>query len=115
MAASARQFAKSGYEVYVDGVLGPWFLKPWIKKAKNGVDVRYIILRPDEETTVFRAAERQQREYFPLDAEIIKNVWGSFNNLGEYESHVLDTTGQTVEESTGIIQDMLTRNKYRII
>jgi len=114
VAACAAKFSKGGYEVFVDGVLGPWFLKPWIKIAKKGVDVRYIILRPDEDTTVFRAAKRPQREQFPLDAEIVKDVWSGFNNLGKYESHVLDTTGQSIEESTEIIQTMLHGNNYRI-
>ena len=114
-AASARMFVKSGYEVFVDGVLGPWFLKPWVEIAKSDVDVRYIILRPDEDTTIFRAANRQQREHFPLNSEIIKNVWNSFSNLDKYEPHTLNTTGQTVEESTTIIQSMLLRCNYRII
>ena len=39
------------YEVYVDGIIGPWFLKPWIQLARAGMDVRYIVLRPDEPTT----------------------------------------------------------------
>ena len=114
VAASASNFSKGGYEVFVDGVLGPWFLKPWSKIAKNGIDVRYIILRPAEDSTVLRAAKRQQREQFPLDTEIIRNVWNSFNNLGEYESHVLDTTGQTIVESTAIIQNKLLGDEYRI-
>ena len=113
-AASARTFYDGGYEVFVDGVLGPWFLQPWIMVAKSGIDVRYIILRPDEDTTVLRATKRQQREHFPLSTEIIKSVWGSFNNLGEYEPYVLDTTGQTIEESTAAIQDILLGDRYRI-
>ena len=33
IAASARSYAEGGYEVYVDGVIGPWFLKPWQNMA----------------------------------------------------------------------------------
>jgi len=115
VAASAKKFSESGYEVIVEGAIGPWFTESWIKIAKNGVDVRYILLRPDKDTAVFRATTRQQRESFPLSVEVIKDLWDSFNNLGKYESHAVDTTGQTIEESAAIIQKMLSENNFRII
>jgi cytidylate kinase len=115
VAVSAKRYSKSGYEVWVAGTIGPWFLKPWIRMAENGIDVRYIVLRPNKETTVIRATERQQREFFPLNAEIIENLWISFTNLGKYESHVLDTTGQTIDESVMAIQKMLLENNFRIV
>ena len=115
VAASAKTFAKGGYEVFVDGVIGPWFIKPWVKLAKKGIDVRYIILRADEATTVLRATTRQQRESFPLNSEIIKNLWASFCDLGSYESHVLDTTGQSVEESAAAVQCMLLGDKTYVL
>lgn len=112
--ASAKRFAEGGYEVYVDGVIGPWFLAPWIKLAEEGFDIRYIVLRPDEETTISRALERTQRDYFPLNREDIKNVWRSLSDLGKYESNVVDTTAQTIDESTVHIQKMLRTNAFRI-
>lgn len=107
VAASAKRFSAGGYEVFVDGVIGPWFLKPWNKIAEDGVDVRYIVLRPDEQTTILRATNREQRDYFPLNCEAVKAVWRSFCDLGSYESNIIDTTGQTVDESVTLIQKML--------
>ena len=115
VAVSAKVYSESGYEVFVDGTLGPWFLKPWQKLAKKGTDVRYIILRPDVETTVLRATERAQRDFFPLSVEVIKDVWRSMTELGEYESYVVDTSGQTVEDSVAVIQKMLSESAFRII
>ena len=83
IAASTKRFSGGGYEVYVDGVIGPWFLAPWIKLAEDGIDVRYIVLRPDEQTTISRALEREQRDYFPLNRESIINVWRSLSELGK--------------------------------
>lgn len=115
VAASALRFSKSGYEVFVAGTIGPWFLSPWIEFANRGIDVRYIVLRPDEDTTITRATERQQRDFFPLKVEVIKEVWRSFTNLNQYESYVLDTTGQTIDESVAAIQKKLFEGNYRII
>lgn len=113
--ASTKSFSEGGYEVYVDGVIGPWFLEQWIKLAEEGFDIRYIVLRPDEETTISRAFERTQRDYFPLNRDDIKNVWNSLSDLGKYESNVVDTTTQTIDESVVYIQKMLQRNAFRIL
>ena len=113
--AGAKRFSEGGYEVYVDGVIGPWFLSPWIKLAGDGIDVRYIVLRPDEQTTISRAFEREQRDFFPLDREAIESVWRSFADLGRYESNVVDTSAQTVDESVRHIQNMLLDNAFSIV
>lgn len=115
VAASAKRFYKGGYEVFVDGVIGPWFLEPWIKIADEGVDVRYIILRPNVQTTVSRAAKREQREFFPLDDKITSELWYSLADLGSYELHAIDTTTLTIDESVILVQKMLSEGSFRII
>ena len=114
VAAGARVYSQGGYEVFAAGTIGPWFLEPWMDIAKAGADVRYIVLRPDEETTVMRATTRQQREFFPLDVGAIRDVWKSFTNMGRYESFVLDTTGQSIEESVTLIKRSLSENRFRL-
>src|SRR6478672_3331484 len=34
LAASAAVYAVGGYEVLVDGIVGPWFFEPWIAAAR---------------------------------------------------------------------------------
>lgn len=113
-AASAARFAAGGYEVYVDGVIGPWFLKPWLGLARTGIDVRYVVLRPDEQCTVRRAAEREQRAEFPLDSGAVQKMWRMFAGLGEYEANATDTSGQTAEESADFIQNRLEEGGFCI-
>lgn len=113
-AACARRFCAGGYEVVVDGTIGPWFIDPWIEIAREGVDVRYIVLRPDRATTVGRATARVQREFFPLDEGIVGDLWASLADLGEYEPHAVDTTGQTIDESVALIRSMLREGAFRI-
>ncbi len=113
-AAAAGAFCKGGYEVYVDGVIGPWFLTSWIQLAETGVDVRYLILRPSEEETVARASAREQKEEFPLNLETVRKLWRSFSQLGPYEQSTVDTTGQTAEESAAQIFRELQDGGFRI-
>lgn len=112
IAASARSYAEGGYEVYVDGVIGPWFLKPWQNMAGEGIDVRYIVLRPGEQVTVQRAAEREQRACFPLDAAVVSGLWRMFADLGEFEAHAVDTSFQTVQESAECIAERLRAGEF---
>lgn len=35
VAASAERFSAGGYEVFVDGTIGPWFLEPWEKLLRR--------------------------------------------------------------------------------
>lgn len=114
IAAASKSFASGGYEVFVDGVVGPWFIKPWGKLTEEGIDVRYIVLRPDEQTTIMRAATREKNKIVPLSPETVRNMWHSLSDLGKYESHAIDTTAQTVEESVMLIRKMLSGDAFRI-
>lgn len=96
--ASATRLALGGYEVFVDGIIGPWFLEPWFKAVREGFDVRFVVLRPNEQTTVVRAIERQGSEAL-VNPDVVKNMWKFFADLGRFEAHVIDTTMQNINES----------------
>ena len=113
VAASVARLASGGYEVFVDGVLGPWFLDPWLKLARDGFDVRYIILRPSEEITISRATEREEG-VVSIDVDAVKHMWQAFSDLGEYESHVIDTSNQSIEETVALIQKLLDENAIQL-
>ena len=113
-ASSVKGLASEGYEVIVDGVLGPWFIEPWLELAQNGFDVRYIILRPDEQTTILRAVERE-KDVALTDVDAVRHMWQCFSNLGTYEPHIIDTTNQNIEETVALIQKLLCENAMRII
>ena len=42
---AAKRYARGGYDVIVDGIIGPWFLKPWQSLVREHYEVHYIILR----------------------------------------------------------------------
>ena len=114
LTASAERFAAGDYEVIVDGAIGIWFLEPWLDLAKKGFDVRYIMLRPDEQATISRVINREQNANFPLTIQVIKDLWEDFSNLGEYESHKIDTTDLTADETAEMIEKMLAEGEFII-
>lgn len=111
--ASAMRYAMGGYEVIVDGVIGPWFLEPWLQAVKNGFDVRYIVLRPNKETTITRAIERQGPGAL-VSPEVVGDMWNCFTNLGQYELYAIDTTMENIEESVSAVRKLLADGAMRL-
>ena len=46
---AAKRYARGGYDVIVDGIVGPWVLEPWKALAQEDYEVHYIVLRASME------------------------------------------------------------------
>ena len=57
---AAKRYARGGYDVIVDGIVGPWFLEPWLNIVQEHYEVHYIVLRASKEETMKRAIERSK-------------------------------------------------------
>lgn len=55
---AVKRYVRGGYDLIVDGIIGPWFLEPWQKLVREHYAVHYIILRASKEETLERAVER---------------------------------------------------------
>jgi cytidylate kinase len=104
--AAVASYARGGYDVVVDGIIGPWFLAPFRQAA--AVDewtLSYVVLRPDLDTTLSRAQQRAADEL--KDLEAITGLYTAFADLGPLEPHVIDTThldaAQTAAELRQIV------------
>ena len=114
-AACAGEYARGGYTVFVDGVIGPWFLGPWLELVMEGMDVRYIVLLPGEEETLARAAGRGPQGDPELKPENVSAMWRRFAELGEYGPHALDTAGQSPEETAAVLGVALAEGLYELL
>lgn len=106
VSASAEHYARGGYEVVVDGIFGPWFLQPWLELAERGTEVHYVVLRPDEHTTLLRGVSRRSPSAL-VDPQVIRGLWQRFTALEAYEPHALDTTAQTAGESATLLRGLI--------
>jgi predicted kinase len=111
IAAAAGAFTRSGYEVYVDGVLGPWFVPVFIAEtAPLGVDVDYVVLRAPLAETLQRAMSRPQAK--PEHEEIVRHMHSQFADLGELERHAVDTSGQRLAATLELVNRELSRGQF---
>ena len=112
--ASARRYASGGLEVVVDGIFGPWFVEPWLVLAREGFDVHYVVLRPDEATTLARGTARSTPGAL-VDAGVISQMWEQFSALGHFEAHALDTTALTLDETVTRIRLAVTERGLLLV
>ncbi|MET0272505.1 MAG: AAA family ATPase [Phenylobacterium sp.] len=114
LSASAAIYAKGGYEVVVDGIVGPWFFEPWTEAARaHGLDLRYIALMPDEATTVARATARTAPGAM-TDPEVVRTMWRNLQAYAPEARHILDTTKLSPAETVATIQAGLDEGRFRL-
>ncbi|MGL6233757.1 MAG: AAA family ATPase [Segniliparus sp.] len=127
VADAACGYARGGYTVVYDGVVGPWFLTALREAAlrednaqkddehrddeHSAVPLHYVVLRPDEETAVARAMARTSSDAL-TDPEPIRSLHRQFRDLGPLEPHAVDSGGLTAEETTALVFDGLGRGSY---
>jgi chloramphenicol 3-O-phosphotransferase len=95
MTRAATAFVAGGYDVYLDAVVGPWFLPVVASELRElEVSMMYVILRLPFGEALRRAKERDQG----FDEKIVRKLHPQFEAIGPYERHVIDISGLTPDE-----------------
>ena len=110
---AAKRYVRGGYDVIVDGIIGPWFLKPWLNVVHDDYEVHYIILRASKEETMQRAITRSKLD-IETNIELVETMWEQFKNLGGYESNVIDTTNYSIKDTVLAIKESI-MNKSKLL
>ncbi len=108
---TAKRFARGGYDVIVDGIIGPWFLAPWINTAHENYEVHYFVLRANKQETMRRAVTRAKLDQ-RRNIELVESMWEQFNNLEYYEHNVIDTTEYSIQETVSIIKEKIKEQSH---
>lgn len=110
---AAKRFVQGGYDVIVDDIIDPWFLKPWIAIAKEGYEVHYIILRAGKEETMERAVGRSKLDR-KTNKELVESMWDQFNNVGAYEQNVVGTTYLSTRDTVSAVKKKIADKTVRL-
>lgn len=113
LAQAAFGYAEGGYEVICDGIVGPWFIDRFRAEAvARAIPLHYLVLRPDEATTLGRATARDAQAL--IDPEPLRSMYAQFSNLGAVEEHVLDSTRLTPAETADLVLRALATDRYKL-
>ena len=94
--AATRAYAAGGYEVLVDGIVGPWFLARFQRAAAcDDGDLAYVVIRPARDVAMSRALGRAGADDL-VDPEPVRAMFDAFEHLGAFESNVIDSSALDV-------------------
>ena len=108
-AATARLYARGGYLVALDGVIGPWSLAPY--RALD-VPVHYLLLRVPVEEAIARCQARGGNSL--ADPAVVAEIHAMFADLGDYQHHVIDAGGLDRDATLAAVIAALETGAYRL-
>lgn len=91
-AAAAGRLVAGGYTVIYDGVIGPWFVPPFITST-GLTSIHYVVLLPPEATCVERVRTRVGHGFSNVDAT--RHMYRQFAEADVLARHVLVSTEPT--------------------
>jgi len=113
IAVAAVTFAAGGYLVALDWVVGPWFLDVYRAEAgRAGIPLDYVVLRPSEETAIARCRDRADNPV--TDYAHLRPLYAQLGRLGDLESHAVDSTAWSLEETLTVVRAGLDAGRFRL-
>lgn len=109
---AAAAFAAGGYEVFLDGIFGPWFL-PLIaaELAPTGLPVEYVVLRIELERARARATTRATD---PATAHVVERMHAAFADLAGWDRHALDVEERATAALAAVLSGLSTAGRFRL-
>lgn len=107
---AARRFDDGGYQVYLDGVIGPWLLA-LLRSALGPFD--YALLHAPLELTLKRLRERPGQESARPSVATRMHVQFAAC-VADYEPHVLATQRSSIAETAAMLRQRRASGQLRI-
>lgn len=110
LGAAAARYARGGYAVFVEGIVGPWFLDRF--RAEIEGPVHYVVLRPNKHAAFARASQRPATR--GSSAAAVAKMYDEFASVGVYERCVVDNSMHTLAETVRTIAEGLAAGRFRV-
>jgi hypothetical protein len=107
---AAGSFAQDGYAVFLDGVIGPWFLPVLVRGISPDVDLEYVVLHVGLEETLNRVRQREG----PGKSAGVVRVHRAFSDLGQFAHCALDTSSVSPAEVVTMFLARRRRGKFSV-
>lgn len=92
--AAAREYSAGGYDVYLDGVIGPWLL-PLI--ASMASDICYVLLHAPLDVVLARAKARTSQA--SVTPDVVIRMHEQFSNIPDsLRQHVIHTSDKSIDQ-----------------
>lgn len=99
---AAGAFVEGGYDVFPDGVIGPWFLPQLFAGLRaSAATPEYVGLRASLEACLARVCGRDG----PGASARVRHMHRAFAELGDLERHALDTSTASADEVRARVEE----------
>ena len=105
---SACAFAEGGYHVFLDGVIGPWFLPVLQEEISGSWPISYVLLHVPEAEALRRVRGRQG----PGASAQVRHMAAAFNQLPNFLEHQIDATGLSPDEVLEVAERGLSSGRF---
>lgn len=110
LGAAAGRYARGGYGVVVDGIVGPWFLERF--RAEINAALHYVVIRPSRQAAFARATARPAPRLNRPEA--VSKMYDEFASVGVYERCVVDNSIKTLDATVRTIAEGLSDGRFRV-
>lgn len=107
---AAGSFAEDEYAVFLDGVIGPWFLPILARELPVDVLLEYVVLQVQLQEALDRVRQREG----PGTSAGVVHMHRAFSELGEFTRCALDTSHRSVEEVIGAFLARRERGEFLV-
>ncbi|MBM4383861.1 MAG: AAA family ATPase [Deltaproteobacteria bacterium] len=107
LARCARTFSEGAYDVFFDGVVGPWVL-PLVRAELRGLELHYVVLRANEADALARVRSRDGEGQ---DARV-SQMYRAFAEVGEHAARVVATSGRRRRDVFAEVSDGLRAGRF---
>jgi cytidylate kinase len=90
---AAAAFVEGGYEVFLDGVVGPWFLPTLLREWHAETRVEYVILQATLAEELARVLWRDG----PATRQRVSAMHEAFAKVEGYARHCINTTARSAQ------------------
>ena len=110
--AAATAFADDGYQVFIDGVIGPWWLA-LLRDCLGGFD--YVLLHASLDATILRVEARRAMRQASASVRVVRAMHPQFEKvLDDHARHVIDTTSHTPSSVVDCYHAKRERGEFRL-
>ena len=105
---SACAFAEGGYHVFLDGVIGPWFLPILQEEISASWPVSYVLLHVPEAEALRRVRARQG----PGASGPVRKMAAAFDELSTFREHRIDANGLSPDAVLEVAEQGLSSGRF---
>jgi hypothetical protein len=110
LGAAAASFVAGGYRVYLDGIIGPWFLETLRGAMPTISEIDYVVLDLPVDDALVRVRSRDGDGTIAMAGR----MHAAFRDLGSFDAHRFSISGLDATQLVRCVGEGLDAGRFRL-